>query len=240
MRECWLWKRRATLPFRLWAWGMMTTRIGLVGDRHLFMAGLARIVDEPPFEVVLEAASLADAIDAGFVDGVVVIDKPAAVDEIVPDIRRLKASSAKCRVVLIDDVLDQAEMVRSFAAGVNGYLLAAISPEALRESLRLVVLGEHVFPSQLVSLLLSAAPPPAAIVPPASRDALSERETAIVARLAEGMPNKVIAQDLTITEATVKVHLKSILKKLGVTNRTQAAVWAITNGMRASAPLGPH
>jgi two-component system nitrate/nitrite response regulator NarL len=58
-----------------------------------------------------------------------------------------------------------------------------------------------------------------------------------MSRLTGGMPNKVIASELTITEATVKVHLKSIMKKIGVTNRTQAAIWAINNGVAARTRL---
>jgi two-component system nitrate/nitrite response regulator NarL len=118
---------------------------------------------------------------------------------------------------------------------VDGYLLADISPAALCESLRLVAMGEKVFPSRMVTLL--AAPrwqkqEPSVYYGTASL--LSEREMEIVARLAGGMPNKVIANDLEITEATVKVHLKNILKKLGVSNRTQAAIWAINHGIAAA------
>ena len=164
------------------------------------------------------------------------MDDPANVDDIENDIRSLKARAPESRLVVIASDLDQTQMVACFAAGVDGYLLEAISPEALRESLRLVMVGEHVFPSQLVALLCSRQARVAQ--PVGSTDAdLSDREAEIVMRLAEGMPNKVIAGELAITEATVKVHLKNILRKLGVTNRTQAAVWAINRRLASSQPM---
>jgi two-component system nitrate/nitrite response regulator NarL len=200
------------------------------------MAGLARIVDEQPFEVVLQVASLGDIPAASWSSGLVVMDDPANVDDIGNDIRSLKARAPESRLVVIASDLDQTQMVACFAAGVDGYLLEAISPEALRESLRLVMVGEYVFPSQLVALLCSRQ---ACVAQPVgSTDAdLSDREAEIVMRLAEGMPNKVIAGELAITEATVKVHLKNILRKLGVTNRTQAAVWAINRRLASSQPI---
>jgi len=211
-------------------------QVCLVGDRHLFMAGLARIVDEQPFEVVLQVPSLGDIPAASWSSGLVVMDGPANVDDIENDIRSLKARTPESRLVVIASDLDQTQMVACFAAGVDGYLLEAISPEALRESLRLVMVGEYVFPSQLVALLCSRQ---ACVAQPVgSTDAdLSDREAEIVMRLAEGMPNKVIAGELAITEATVKVHLKNILRKLGVTNRTQAAVWAINRRLTSSQPI---
>ena len=211
-------------------------QVCLVGDRHLFMAGLARIVDEQPFEVVLQVPSLGDIPAASWSSGLVVMDGPANVDDIENDIRSLKARTPESRLVVIASDLDQTQMVACFAAGVDGYLLEAISPEALRESLRLVMVGEYVFPSQLVALLCSRQ---ACVAQPVgSTDAdLSDREAEIVMRLAEGMPNKVIAGELAITEATVKVHLKNILRKLGVTTRTQAAVWAINRRLTSSQPI---
>nr|WP_281435966.1 response regulator transcription factor [Oricola nitratireducens] len=70
-------------------------------------------------------------------------------------------------------------------------------------------------------------------MPLIDNDLLSRRELEVVRRLAGGMSNKLIARELEISEATVKVHLKSILKKLGVTNRTQAAIWALNKGVTA-------
>jgi two-component system nitrate/nitrite response regulator NarL len=217
----------------------MTVRICLAGHRQLFLAGLARILGESPFAITAEAGSIAEARQAGDVS-LIVVDKPEALEGVEDDLMEIGRLAPRPKIVVIADAFDEDEMVFAFGAGVDGYLLANISPEALRESLSLVMLGEYVFPSKLVTALCGRARHSRLSNGASADAALSEREAAIVARLAEGMPNKVIATELTIAEATVKVHLKSILKKLGVANRTQAAVWAINNGITVGSQAAGH
>jgi two-component system, NarL family, nitrate/nitrite response regulator NarL len=211
----------------------MATNVCLVGRRHLFRAGLKHILDNELFRVGLELDGLAALDDLSAADcPLVIVDEPEEIRDIEADIRRLKAAAPRLRLVVLADAMESDQLALSFAAGVDGYLLADISPAALCESLRLVMLGEKVFPSRMVSLLAELNWP---VQSPAQQlgeaGSLSDREVEIVSQLAVGSPNKVIADHLTITEATVKVHLKSILKKLGVSNRTQAAVWAINHGV---------
>jgi len=213
-----------------WGWGM-ATKVCLLGHRHLFRAGLARILHGELFEVLLEVATLPELRDAEWDSGLVVVDKPDEIADIEADIRELKERAPGCRVVVLAHDMDARQMMASFALGIDGYLLDEISPAALRESLQLVMTGEFVFPSKLMAVLLNDWTVASSRRVMSAEGVLSERETEIVARLADGLPNKVIANELTITEATVKVHLKSILKKLGVSNRTQVAVWAINRGM---------
>jgi two-component system nitrate/nitrite response regulator NarL len=99
-----------------------------------------------------------------------------------------------------------------FRAGANGYLFMGPSLEPLIKALELVMLGETVLPKN-------------------SAPQLSRRERLILRHLAQGHTNKVIASKTGMAQATVKVHVKSILFKLGVVNRTQAAMWAINNGL---------
>jgi two-component system nitrate/nitrite response regulator NarL len=217
----------------------MATRTCLVGGRKLVRAGLRHILNKEAFEVVREIGALSEYREINPDCELLVIDKPDDAQDLDADIRRLKSLSAGTRLVVLAESIQGDRLVESFAAGVDGYLLADISPEALCESLRLVMLGEKVFPSRLVNLLArrtwAAHNPIRAAVN--AGGFLSEREVAIVSRLTGGMPNKVIASELTITEATVKVHLKSIMKKIGVSNRTQAAIWAINNGVAARTRL---
>lgn len=217
----------ATLP----GGGSEMIRICVAGHRQLFLAGLTRILSEAPFQVVQTAASLAEAVTNDGASSIVVLDRPETWAEVADSLEEFRRKDPAPRLVVISDTFDEAEMITAFGAGVHGYLLANISPEALRESLNLVVLGEHVFPSKLVSILCSRGRPLRRPADHPAESPLSEREAEIIGRLAEGMPNKVIASELAITEATVKVHLKSILRKLGVANRTQAAIWAINNGL---------
>ena len=103
--------------------------------------------------------------------------------------------------------------------------------EPLIKALELVMLGETVLPKAILPLILEREDE---MVPAKLRDfapQLSRRERLILRHLAEGLTNKVIASKTGIAQATVKVHVKSILFKIGVVNRTQAAIWAMNNGL---------
>jgi two-component system nitrate/nitrite response regulator NarL len=163
-------------------------------------------------------------------------------------VRELKSQHANARVVILADGFDLDEMKLSIQSGADGYCLATTGCEALIKYLDLVMLGEVVFPSSaLLAALLPSdevvtphkeAAPITMALPPAERlvDAkdsvirtLSSREAEILQCLMEGAPNKVIARKLEVAEATVKVHIKAILRKIRVANRTQAAMWAVSH-----------
>ena len=165
-----------------------------------------------------------------------VIDKPDDICEIAEDLTRLRSISLNQHFVIVAESIELDQLATAFALGIDGYLHGDISGEALCESLKLVLLGEKVFPSRLVALLSNRIPAESNRMHSNSVRSgdLSEREVEIITRLVSGLPNKIIARQLTITEATVKVHLKNILKKLGVANRTQVAVWAVNHGMSES------
>ena len=149
--------------------------------------------------------------------------------DIMESVRRQKNSYPQSRVVILSSRRDVPVIAAAFSTGADGYILKDISTDGLIGSLKLVMSGEKVFPTTLLS---NPAPAPAAANTDAAprRSPLSEREMGIVQHLASGESNKAIAIALNIREATVKTHVKKILKKLGVANRTQAAVWAIANG----------
>lgn len=220
------------------------TRTCLVSESNLFRAGLKHILAGSEFDVAFEAGSLSeldfDEICRNGDDAcetLVLVRKPPDIRTIEPEIVQLKQRLRDCRTVVLAGSLATEQMAISFAAGTDGYLLEEISSEALLESLTLVMLGEKVFPSRLAAMLSgashAAAPSQAQSLSLIDDDLLSRRELDVVQRLAGGMSNKLIARELEISEATVKVHLKSILKKLGVTNRTQAAIWALNKGVAA-------
>jgi two-component system nitrate/nitrite response regulator NarL len=94
--------------------------------------------------------------------------------------------------------------------------------------------GEKIFPSELSCLLArfgSHLPDMEAAIQPVGGIALSPQELLITRRIAEGCPNKFIAQSMSITESTVKAHVKTLMRKIGVSNRTQAAIWAHQHGL---------
>lgn len=186
-------------------------------------------------------------------------------------VRELKAQNANARVLILADGFDLEEMKFAIQAGVDGYCLATTGCEALIKYLDLVMLGEVVFPSSafLKAMLPShesaavakESAPISMLAPQVERlgDAkdsvirtLSSREAEILQCLMEGAPNKVIARKLEVAEATVKVHIKAILRKIRVANRTQAAMWAVSHlsgssndaswiqsGEHASSPSAP-
>lgn len=139
------------------------------------------------------------------------------------------------RVVILTDEINPERLSASLEAGADGYLLKDISVEALQQSLRLVMLGEKVMPAGIA--------PPAADsrgieLKRKSHQAIlskmSGRETEVLKYLLQGLSNKAIGNELKISEGTVKVHLKGILKKINVRNRTQAVIWAMVNGISTS------
>ena len=123
------------------------------------------------------------------------------------------------------------ELAASLRAGARGYLLNSISKEAIVHSLTLIQLGETVFPSGLARAWMSGGlSAKRSVADRALGRDLTRRETEILDCLTGGASNKQIARDLGITEATVKIHMKSLIRKIGVSNRTQAALWAINSG----------
>ncbi|HKQ96099.1 MAG TPA: response regulator transcription factor, partial [Aestuariivirgaceae bacterium] len=219
----------------------MSVRTCLIGQSNLFRAGLKMLLKPTSFAVTMEAESLNEIEGLDWNEGLFLVQKPDDVRDIEAAIAALKTAVPKGFVVLLAQGIEADQLALSFAAGADGYLLEEISPEALLESLNLVMLGEKVFPSRLAALLcadswsIKSAPKPAANDVP-----LSGRELEIVQRLTDGLPNKIIASELSITEATVKVHLKTILKKIGAQNRTQAAIWAVQRGFSTAPDMLSH
>lgn len=147
--------------------------------------------------------------------------------------RGLAEKRKKTRLALLLDHYVYEDVVEAFQIGVDAVTIKGISCAPLIETIKLVALGEKVFPSQLVNDLARSGP--------ATRNddwkrsaasrGLSGREIEILGCIVAGMANKIIARQFGICEATVKVHVKSILRKLEVENRTQAATWGVKNGL---------
>jgi two-component system nitrate/nitrite response regulator NarL len=117
-------------------------------------------------------------------------------------------------------------------AGADGYLLKDTEPEVLLERVRAALEGRTVISDALTEALASALRHEARGAKRDVRD-LTERELAVLRCIAGGQSNKVIARNLSITEGTVKVHVKHVLKKLGFKSRVEAAVWASGHGLRS-------
>jgi two-component system nitrate/nitrite response regulator NarL len=217
---------------------MSTITVVLVGTNQLFRQGLRRLLDPDQFVVADEARDLADLetlIEDGLAPDLVVADLNGCHQADLERLRGLRERHDSLRddtrVVVLADQLCLADMARLLNAGADGYLVNELSAEAFSLSLLLVMQGEKVLPSTLAGVLANERGEASHAPLLQGQRHLTERETQILRCLLNGYSNKHIARALTISEGTVKVHLKSLMKKIAAANRTQAALWARNNGI---------
>ena len=212
--------------------------VNIIGKNEIVREGLKRILADQDFSVDC-AVSCVDDLDIENEPAVIIIDVND-IDEGLCVCADVRERCPKPRIVIMTDGFSMEDVSRAFATGdVDGYLVKEISCDPLAGALRLTALGEKVLPSQIASSLASA---PAGAISRcwdagASGTNLSAREVDILRCLVDGEPNKVISRRLSIADATVKVHIKAILRKLRVRNRTQAAIWAVSRGLAGEAPV---
>lgn len=193
------------------------------------------------FVVAAEAAHPADAtmrLENCAAPRLVILDASFGTAAIMDFKRRF----IDAQIIVFADNAEISCLSAAFEAGADGYMLKSISAPALVDSLRLVLHGEKVFPSTLTCFLSAHRQAPPELSGGDCRIGnvlLSVREMGILRGLAQGHTNKRIANALNITEATVKVNLKGVLRKLGMTNRTQVAIWAVQNRLHADGALVP-
>lgn len=206
----------------------------LVGGTGLFRRGLNSFLQNTDFAIAAEhdtAAACVAAADAEPAPELIVFISTGKVDASRDAVEQLTGAYGDARLIVLSGDLSVEELAACLRAGARGYLLNSISKEAMIHSFTLIVLGETVFPSGLATAWMSGGV--SAGRPAADRSLgrdLTRRESEILACLTAGASNKQIARDLGITEATVKIHMKSLIRKIGVRNRTQAALWAINTG----------
>lgn len=208
------------------------TVVWLVDAHPLLRSGLRSQLGGKGFDIAAEASTVDEIVrnaNGGPAPQIIILDFSLGTEAVAA----LKASQPQARTVVFAESAELAYLADMFSAGADGYLLKSITPSALIESLRLVALGEKVFPSMLTDFLgaMRASQSGTSERVRVGDVALSQRELDIIRRLADGDSNKAIAKELAITEATVKVHLKTVLRKLGATNRTQVAIWAVQHGL---------
>jgi two-component system nitrate/nitrite response regulator NarL len=222
-------------------------RLFVVSENSLSKEGLKRILSEGGFAVDVSYSNCCELITEllsrpeTMVNAIVLVDKARDSEGQSIIVDQLTQAFPDCHVVLLSSIFDFDAMVDAFQAGADAYLTNEIDCRSLIGSLKLVSLGEKLLPSKAVEYLPTRtggnpAPISAANEESELFDLLSEREVETLRCLIMGYPNKVIANRLDISDATVKVHVKAILRKLKVQNRTQAAIWAVNNGLGASVP----
>jgi two-component system, NarL family, nitrate/nitrite response regulator NarL len=210
----------------------------LVDRSTLFRDGIKRLLSEEGFVVKREASHLQDTLTrVGSEDAPhIVLTDIAAADPLFPQhLSAVRERFPDVRIVILTDELTPERLGVAVQGGADGYLLKDISVDALRQSLRLVMLGEKVMPADLATSVSGGEDlETRRRSHKAVLAKMSGRETEVLRYLLQGLSNKAIGNQLNISEGTVKVHLKGILKKINVRNRTQAVIWAMVNGIASS------
>lgn len=214
---------------------MSRTRVVIADDEPLVRAGLRLVLElDPQLDLLAEAGDGAEAMD------LVREHRPdlALLDIRMPRLDGIEATRRICadptldqtRVVVLTTFADDALLVAAIRAGASGYLLKSMPPEQIRASVRAAAEGGTTLaPALLDRLLQEYAGRRAA--PSTLLERLTGRETDVLREIAAGRSNVEIAQSLFLSEGTVKTHVASILRKLGLRDRTQAAVAAYELGL---------
>ncbi|WP_409997519.1 response regulator [Curvibacter sp. APW13] len=217
-------------------------RVLIVDDHTLFRRGLGSLLARDPRIVVV-----GDAADAGVAQRRALELQPDLIllDNHLPGVTGVESIAAllelapRTRVVMLTVSEDAQDMAAALRAGAAGYLLKTMDGDQLIDAMVRAARGETVLAPEmtgkLVTAYLGAASVPAPLEQPLAAasplDSLSAREREILRGIARGASNKEIARDLGIAEATVKIHVQGVLRKLQVSSRVQAAVVAVENGL---------
>jgi two-component system, NarL family, response regulator LiaR len=208
-------------------------RILLVDDHAVVREGLrAFLTLQESFEIVGEAADGEEAIEraAELEPDVILMDLVMPKLDGVSAMRELRRRGGRARVIVLTSFLDDDRLLPALEAGAAGYLLKNSQPAELARAVRAAHAGDAIIDptaaARLVNALSTDRRSPDATV----LDQLTDRERQVLTLIAQGRANKRIALELGISEKTVKAHVGHVLAKLGVTDRTQAAVLAVQHG----------
>ncbi len=216
----------------------------IVGSNPLLRESLSRFLSNSTFEIVGLASQFDENVPAlpEGQDVLLIIDACDRPGEATDQIEQFRREYPSGRIVVLANHCAPAEMVRVFRAGASGYFATIATRDDFVKSLELVMGGQTILPSEgISSVLVSEAASVRAIAEGPDTAPIeileflnssvmprfSERELHILRCLTQGSSNKVIARECDIAEGTVKVHVKAILRKIKVQNRTQAAIWAL-------------
>jgi DNA-binding NarL/FixJ family response regulator len=201
-----------------------TIRILAVDDHAVLRDGIASLVaHEPDMEMVGEAANGAEAIEAfrRLRPDVVLMDLQMPVMAGIDAIKEILAEAPGARIIVLTTYEGDAQAVRALKVGARAFLLKSSLRKELLDAVRLVHAGRRYVPAEIAQeIAIHAAEEP-----------LSEREIAVLEMVASGKANKTIASDLSLSEDTVKAHLRNVFSKLDVNDRTQAVTVAIRRGI---------
>lgn len=207
----------------------MTIKVLIVDDHSVVRQGLRMFLGtDPDFEVIGEARDGVEALKLAHQlhPDVILMDLVMPVMDGIQATAAVRKELLEVEVIALTSVLEDKSIVDAIRAGAIGYLLKDTEAYELRRAIKAAAAGQVQLSPQAATRLLREIR-----TPETSQELLTGRETDVLKLLAEGKSNKEISQALCIGEQTVKTHVSHILDKLGVPSRTQAALYAIQNGI---------
>ncbi|WP_327088184.1 response regulator transcription factor [Nonomuraea sp. NBC_01738] len=204
-------------------------RVLIADDHPVVRQGLRTFLDlQEDITVVGEAADGSQAVDlvAELTPDVLLLDLKMPVLDGIATLHRLTGTAT--RVVILTSVSDRSDVGPAMRAGAAGFLYKDVDPTALVQAVRAVHGGQVLLAPEAAEAMMDSAPTPAYLPGPVQ---LTEREREVLALIAAGRSNREIAGALVVKEKTVKTHVSNVLMKLGVQDRTQAALYAVRHGL---------
>ena len=214
---------------------MKIIRILLVDDHSLFRSGIKSLLEsQDGFEVVGEASDGLEGVKRAkqLMPDVILLDLHMPGTSGLEALQMLTEDMPKIAVLMLTVSEDGQDLMQALQNGARGYLLKNIEIDFLVDSIRRAVNGESVMSPQVSTILLDAVRKPIIEKKPKKESVhLTPRESEIIIMLAQGESNKSIARTLSLAESTVKIHVQGILRKLNISSRVQAAVYAVEHGL---------
>ena len=209
-------------------------RVLLIDDHALFRVGLLELLERRGIEVVdaVGDCEIGLHLARDCAPDVVLLDLRMPGTDGIEVLKRMRGEGIDRCVAMLTTSTEEADVIASLQAGANGYLLKDMEPDDLVAALNDIVAGKTVVANELTGILARAVrQEKAEPVREAAFSDLTPREMQILCHLAAGQSNKVIARELGISDGTVKLHVKAILRKLDVHSRVEAAVIAVERGL---------
>ena len=213
----------------------MKIRVLITDDHKVVRRGLRGFLElDPALEVVGEAGNGQEAVAAArrLLPDVVLMDLLMPVMDGIEATRQIRRRLPDVEVVALTSVLEDASVTGAIKAGAIGYLLKTTDADELCEAIKAAAAGKVQLAPEAAAHLVHE------VRVPGSPEALTGRETEVLKLVAQGKANKQIARELSIDESTIKSHVHSILSKLSVKSRTQAALHAVHVGLVSADELG--
>ena len=213
-------------------------RVLLIDDHALVRKGIEELLQSRGVQVVASVNSGEEGVRRAreLSADIILLDVKMPGMTGIETLKQLRASGVRTPVVMLTMSREDADLRAALRAGAQGYLLKDIEPEELVPALEAALRGDNVVARDMVGTLArlvrgNAGPEPEARRPAAPFSELTPRELEILEHVADGLSNKMIARALEITDGTVKLHVKGILRKLGMRSRVEAAVTAVEHGL---------